>query len=93
MARRAYENDKTIIRASEIGQYHFCPAAWYLQRCGFKPESTHLNEGLQKHDALGVSLTRMEKQGKHIFSLRLIAILIFLLAIVVFIREVVSTFF
>ncbi len=93
MARRAYENDRTIIRASEIGQFHFCPAAWYLQRCGFKPESTHLQEGLQKHEALGASFSEMEKQGKIISSLRLIAILIFLLAIVVFVIEVASTFF
>jgi CRISPR/Cas system-associated exonuclease Cas4 (RecB family) len=42
-----------VISASEIGQYHFCPMAWYLQRCGYKPKSESLDIGKKKHEELG----------------------------------------
>lgn len=43
-----FRRDK-IITASEIGQYTFCPISWYLQRCGYKPESKLLDKGKLNH--------------------------------------------
>ena len=42
-----------VISASEIGQYHFCPMSWYLQRCGYRPKSKSLEIGKEKHVELG----------------------------------------
>ena len=48
----SFKKDDTI-SASEIGQYHFCPMAWYLQRCGYPPRSESLKIGRDKHIELG----------------------------------------
>jgi hypothetical protein len=42
-----------VINASEIGQYHYCSKAWYLQRCGYEPISPMLKSGTKKHAELG----------------------------------------
>ena len=45
--------DTDIISASEIGQYHYCSIAWYLQKCGYEPKSPMLDIGTKKHVELG----------------------------------------
>ena len=45
--------DTDIISASEIGQYHYCSIAWYLQKCGYEPKSPMLDIGAKKHVELG----------------------------------------
>lgn len=93
MAHRTFLDKKLSIRASEIGQYYFCSMAWYLQRRGIKPESPHILNGLEKHDAIDISLNKIEKREKQFRFLRWMAILIFFFALVVFILEVsLSTF-
>ena len=42
-----------LLNASEIGQYHFCSIAWYLQRHGYEPQSELLELGTKKHIDLG----------------------------------------
>lgn len=54
-----------MINASEIGQYRYCSAAWFLQRCGFKPESESLKLGKKKHIKLGENIDRVERQESH----------------------------
>jgi len=55
-------NSKSIIiSASEIGQYHYCSIAWYLQKCGYKPKSQSLEIGLEKHKKLGETLDQVHK--------------------------------
>lgn len=49
---------KPMIYASEIGRYHFCPVAWYLQRCGYKTSSPFIHQGTQKHDMYGKALQK-----------------------------------
>ena len=53
-----------VISASEIGQYHFCPMSWYLQRCGYKPKSESLSVGKDKHVELGRIMYYTEKNIK-----------------------------
>ena len=42
-----------LVSASEIGQYNYCSLSWYLQRCGFKPDSPSLKIGKNAHIELG----------------------------------------
>jgi len=50
-----------IISASEIGQYHYCSVGWYLQKCGYEPQSALLERGAQKHVELGKILDHTQK--------------------------------
>ena len=93
MLHQAYSREKILIRASEIGQFYFCSASWYLQRCGFKPESPRLERGTQKHIALGGSLKRLEKLNKKVRFLRWSAFIIFLLALCMLLFEVIPSAF
>ena len=51
-----------ILRASEIGQYHFCSIAWYLQKCGYQPISPMLEIGTKKHIELGKIMDYAQKK-------------------------------
>ena len=42
-------SESDVISASEIGQYHYCPVAWYIQKCGYEPQSELLEIGKKKH--------------------------------------------
>ena len=78
--------DTDVINASEIGQYHYCSIAWYLQRCGYEPKSPMLDIGAKKHNELGRIIDQTQIYAK---KCRVIAIvgyltLIFGLLILVF---------
>ena len=59
-----------VISAYEIGQYHFCPMAWYLQRCGYQPKSKSLEIGKQTHEDLGriMYYTQKNQRKSKIFA-------------------------
>jgi len=83
------QSRKPILKASEIGQFIYCPVAWYLQRQGYKVESPVLDRGLEKHVDLGEQIdtvTEAEKKSQLFFfvacGLILIAGLVFLLWLV-----------
>jgi len=59
-----------VISASEIGQFHYCPVAWYLQKCGYKPQSQMLEIGLKKHVQLGeiIDNTQVKSKNSKIFA-------------------------
>ncbi len=70
---------KPILKASEIGQFIYCPVAWYLQRQGYKVESPALDRGLEKHVDLGEqidTITEGEKESRLFFYVGLGLILI-----------------
>ena len=70
---------KPILKASEIGQFIYCPVAWYLQRQGYKVESPVLDRGSEKHVDLGEqidSVTKSEKVSQLFFFVGLGLILI-----------------
>ncbi len=61
-----------MINASEIGQYRYCSVGWFLQRCGFKPESESLKLGEKKHIKLGENIDRVERQESHSYLFRIV---------------------
>lgn len=79
---------KQMISASEIGQFHFCPISWYLQKQGFAPASSLLTKGKKTHQYLGSILVKTEKTKKKIVILRLIGFVLLLIAIIFFVAGV-----
>jgi len=71
--------DTDIISASEIGQYHYCSVAWYLQKCGYKPKSPMLDIGAKKHIELGriVDHTQANMRRSRAFAIAGYLLLIF----------------
>ena len=61
--KRKFGKDE-VINASEIGQYYFCSKAWYLQRCGYKPETVFLDIGTKKHEKLGEIIIKTQQGNK-----------------------------
>ena len=76
---------KKTIKSSEIGQHEYCSVAWYLRRCGFKPDSKLLDKGVKVHVELGdkissvLSFERKSKSALYIGA-SLITIVVILLA-------------
>lgn len=54
-----------VISASEIGQYVFCPIAWYLHKQGCQPDSVALLRGEKAHYTLGKQLEVFD-HSKHL---------------------------
>lgn len=79
---------KQRISASEIGQFHFCPISWYLQKQGFAPASSLLKRGKKTHEHLGSILVKTEKTKKRIVLLRLLGLVFLFMAIVILVFEV-----
>jgi CRISPR-associated exonuclease Cas4 len=77
---------KPILKASEIGQFIYCPVAWYLQRQGYKVESPVLDRGLEEHFDMGQRIdiaTGEEKKSGMMLLVGLGLIMISVLIIVV----------
>jgi len=75
-----------IISASEIGQYHYCSIAWYLQRCGYEPKSPLLDIGIKKHVELGevIDYTRTNIRKSKLFAIVGYLLLIATVLIIIF---------
>ena len=56
--------ESDVISASEIGQYHYCPVAWYLKKCGYDPQSPKLEIGIKKHVKHGDIIDRVQGSAK-----------------------------
>ncbi len=82
-----HKND--VIRASEIGQYMYCSMAWYLQRCGYKPDSPLLDIGIQTHINLGKTIDSIRDETKRSRRYALLGCLFLIIAVVGIIVEVV----
>ena len=80
-AKRIFFRSTDIIRASEIGQFHFCSIAWYLQKSGYEPKSSMLDFGAKKHLELG---KLMDYTHSNIHKSRVIGIIGYLLLIIGF---------
>lgn len=80
--------EKDILSASEIGQYHFCSIAWYLQRCGYKPQSDLIEVGTKKHAELGNIVDSTQKHMKKSRVLAIAGYLLMAITIVLFLLEV-----
>lgn len=77
-----------VISASEIGQYTYCAQAWYLQRCGYEPESPALETGTSLHHAHGETLQTVTQQDKQASRALAAGLLIILIAILLFVLGV-----
>ena len=84
-------NQNDVISASEIGQYLFCNVAWFLKKCGYKPESQLLEKGENKHIELGkiIDYSHINTKKSRIISrvgytLLFIALFIILMDVIIF---------
>jgi len=59
---------KHIIKASEIVDYLYCSVSWSLKRRGFKPNSDAIKKGIELHQEVGKTVTKLEKQER-VYSL------------------------
>jgi hypothetical protein len=82
-------SNNDIIRASEIGQYHYCSMLWYLQKKGFQPKSPLLEAGTKKHIELGKTIDNVENKIKKSRVFAVAGWLILILAILIFIFGVI----
>ena len=64
MVAKKSKRSGDVIRASEIGQYLYCPVAWYLHRCGYQPQSPLLEKGVQVHEAYGHILEGIDQKNQ-----------------------------
>jgi len=84
--RQTLIKNTDIISASEIGQYHYCSIAWYLQRCGYEPKSPLLDIGIKKHVELGevIDYTRTNIRKSKLFAIVGYLLLIATVLIIIF---------
>ena len=81
--------DTDVISASEIGQYHYCSIAWYLQKCGYKPKSPMLDIGIKKHLELGKVIDYTQINIKKTRTIAFIGYLLLIIGVLIFLYEVI----
>lgn len=89
ITRRTCFKDTDIIRASEIGQYHYCSIAWYLQKCGYEPKSLMLDIGTKKHMELGRIMDHTKTKIKRCRALAIAGYLLLIFGVLIFLFEVI----
>ena len=87
--RQTSFKDTNIISASEVGRYHYCSIAWYLQKCGYEPKSPMLDIGAKKHVELGRIMDYTQANMKRYKILATMGYLILILGILIFLFEVI----
>ncbi|MEM0466566.1 MAG: hypothetical protein QXL17_07075 [Candidatus Thermoplasmatota archaeon] len=65
----------SIITASEIAQYAYCPMAWYLKKCGYKPTSVSLEQGKKIHASLEDTIFTVRESMQLIYRYILLGII------------------
>jgi len=78
-----------VINASEIGQYNYCSYSWYLQKCGYKPESKLLAEGVKKHESLGFTINKTQSLRFQSIIIKSLGAIFFIFAVILIIFEVI----
>jgi hypothetical protein len=81
--------DSDVISASEIGQFCYCSISWYLQQCGYKPDSSNLEIGIKKHKDLGRLIETTTKNSKKSKFFAAIGYIILIIGILIIIFEVI----
>jgi hypothetical protein len=87
--KRGMHTKHDIISASEIGQYVYCSKSWYLQKCGYQPQSPRLEEGIQHHVTLGDTIDSMHHKTTVSWRLALLGLILLLLALLSIFYEVI----
>lgn len=88
-SKSTHLNNSEIIRASEIGQYHYCPVSWYLQKCGYQPISHNLEKGKKKHEELGITIDKINVSIRKYRTLELLGYLFLIVGVLIFLFEVI----
>jgi len=87
--RQTSFKNSEVISASEIGQYHYCSIAWYLQKCGYEPVSALLNTGVEKHAQLGEVLDNTQTSVRRAMFLAIAGFFLMLISIFMILFEVI----
>ena len=87
--KQTYFKDTDIISASEIGQYHYCSVAWYLQKCGYEPKSPMLDIGIKKHLELGKVIDYTQANIRKTRAISIIGYLLIIIVVMNFLFEVI----
>jgi hypothetical protein len=56
------EGEQPYITASEVGNFTYCPEAWFLQRFGHSPDADamqRLHDGTRRHQWIGRTTARL----------------------------------
>ena len=78
--------EPTMLTASEVGSFVFCPEAWYLQRRGARQSAItekRLESGIRAHREIGRETNRV----LHVDSVRVVLLLAILVLAVVLIAQ------
>jgi len=82
------QGKSTLFTASEIGQYHFCPISWFLQKHGFTPASHLLQKGKTTHQHLESIVKKVDRKKQHTKIILLVTLFFFFLGILLYFIEV-----
>jgi len=82
------ERKGTLFTASEIGQYHYCPISWFLQKHGFTPASHLLQKGKTTHQHLETIIKKVDRQKQKTRNILIVTVFFFFLAMLLFFIEV-----
>jgi len=88
--RQTIFKETDVINASEIGQYHYCPVAWYLQKCGYKPQSPLLEIGIKKHVELGKIIDDTQIKIKNSKIIAFVGYLLLILSVIILLIKVIT---
>ena len=81
--------ESDVISASEIGQYYYCPVAWYLQKCGYEPQSPNLEIGINKHAKHGDMIACVQASAKKSKVLAASGYMLLIVTVLILIFEVI----
>lgn len=87
--KQACLGESDIIKASEIGQYHYCSISWYLQKCGYKPKSLMLDIGIKRHMELGKTIDNTQLKIKKYKLLAITGYILLIFGFLIFLFEVI----
>ena len=89
MVKKNSSSKTDVLNASEIGQYHFCSMAWYLQRQGYEPKSPLLEVGTEKHMLLGKAVDQVQSDTRRAKVLSIVGYLLLIAVILIFLFGVI----
>ena len=81
--------DTDILSASEIGQYQYCSIAWYLQKCGYEPQSHFIGIGAKKHVELGHIMDSVQTKTTLSRALAILGYLLITIALLIILHGVI----
>jgi len=86
------QSRRLILKASEIGQFIYCPVAWHLQKQGYKVESPVLDKGLEEHLDLGGQIDTLTEEEKKSRVMLLVGLGLIVISILIFVGWLVASF-